>query len=307
MFCDETSVGAFSVSPQALARGDGEALFRILVATAMFQRRQDQQILRILRGIDPATAAELTEPAQLLKLVRRSTCPNIKSVELLRQSCDLTKDPRTRQGTCSARPSLECHLKDHTVVLKRYGHFGKMPTSLALAISEEAVADLPALLRRIVATNSTRMARAVALEGALCAAWRINQKLASMFLSAVTNPDLSPGFRPPWGQGLDWTYFVVVDSNVDGFLAAIGYAGPGSYDARRIFLRGLAARIDLSSLKRGLRAFNPRLVQQAMYLFMSATNRRALPNDCGHLGPATCTRCPQALAARCSVRHRAAA
>ena len=36
-------------------------------------------------------------------------------------------------------------------------------------------------------------------------------------------------------------------------------------------------------------------------------SRRALANDCGHLGPATCGRCPEGLRARCPVRHRATA
>lgn len=50
-----------------------------------------------------------------------------------------------------------------------------------------------------------------------------------MFLSMVTNPDLSPGMTS-WRDGLDWTYYVVVDSNVDLFLASIGYRGGKSYD-----------------------------------------------------------------------------
>jgi hypothetical protein len=307
MFCDAGSVGEFAVSAGAIKRGDAQAMFRVLVATAMFQRRQDQQILRILRGIDGATAAELTTPEQLLRLVRRSRCPNIKSVALLREGCDLAKDPRTGRGTCSSHPKLECHLKRHTVALKRYGHFGKMPTSVALAVHERGVADLAELRREILAKNRAALDRATALEAALCAAWRINQKLASMYLSAVTNPDLSPGYGAPWTQGIDWSYFVVVDSNVDNFLAGLGYNGPGTYDARREFVRSIAVRIDLRRLRRGLRGFNPRLVQQAMYLFMSATNRRALTADCGHQGPAACARCPNALAARCPVRHRAAA
>ena len=28
-------------------------------------------------------------------------------------------------GACSANPDTACHLKRHTVLLKRYGHFGK--------------------------------------------------------------------------------------------------------------------------------------------------------------------------------------
>jgi len=75
----------------------------------------------------------------------------------------------------------------------------------------------------------------------------VNQKIASMFLSGVTNPDLSDG-TAPWARGVDWTYFVVVDSNVDLFLASIGYGGGLSYDARREFIRAIAQHIDLSAL-----------------------------------------------------------
>ena len=57
----------------------------------------------------------------------------------------------------------------------------------------------------------------MALERELSRAWRVNQKIASMFLSMVTNPDLSRGVAP-WTRGIDWTYYVVVDSNVDLFL-----------------------------------------------------------------------------------------
>lgn len=51
-----------------------------------------------------------------------------------------------------------------------------------------------------------------------------------MFLSAISNPDLSPGLSP-WPGDLDWTYYVVIDSNVDLFLASIRYRGGASYDA----------------------------------------------------------------------------
>ncbi|HET7756328.1 MAG TPA: hypothetical protein VFK87_03645, partial [Steroidobacteraceae bacterium] len=82
---------------------------------------------------------------------------------------------------------------------------------------------------------------------------------------AQSNPDLSSGMAP-WTHGLDWTYFVVVDSNVDLFLAASGYSGGRSYDARRAFVQKIADRIDLRRLDRRLRKYNPRLVQQAMNL-----------------------------------------
>ena len=45
MFCDSERVGAFAVDRRAVRAGDGRALFRLLVATAMFQRRQDVQVV----------------------------------------------------------------------------------------------------------------------------------------------------------------------------------------------------------------------------------------------------------------------
>jgi hypothetical protein len=126
-----------------------------------------------------------------------------------------------------------------------------------------------------------------------------------MFLSAVTNPDLSKGLDP-WAAGVDWTYFVVVDSNVDLFLGSIGYAGLGTYEARRAFVQALARRIDLRAIDRRVRSYNPRLVQQAMYVFMSAANRRAAPSDCAHLAPVACEACPSALSRRCLLRSTGA-
>lgn len=126
----------------------------------------------------------------------------------------------------------------------------------------------------------------------------MNQKIASMFLSMITNPDLSRGMAP-WTRGIDWTHYVVVDSNVDLFLASIGYNGLGTYDARRDFIRELARGIDLTEFDGPLQSYNPRLVQQAMYLFMSTTNRRAAAADCMHMAPSACATCPRVLCRRC--------
>lgn len=304
MFCDRARVGAFAVERSALRAGDGRALFRLLVATSMFQRRQDVQILRILRGISRRDADEIADAGRLLRLVDRCACPNIRSTIALTERCDLSKDERTGEGTCAANPDVACHLKRHTVLLKRYGHFGKVPTSLALMVREAGGPDLAAVRRGVLRRISDPLARARALEAELSRAWRVNRKIASMFLSAVTNPDLSRGLSP-WSRGIDWTYFVVVDSNVDLFLASIRYRGGSSYDARREFVGALAREIDLSKLDPSLHAFNPRVVQQAMYLFMSVANRRAAPVDCMHLGPAVCAKCPTSLSVRCPVRQRA--
>lgn len=302
-FCSPRHVGHFACDRAGLEAGDGRQLFKLLVATAMFQRRQDVQILRILRGIGSADSRELSSQRRLLTLADRNSCPHSRDLEALITRCDLRKD--AGEGTCGTRPNTACYLKRHTELLKRYGHFGKVPTSIALMLRDVGAADLPSLRAATFSTFSDPQDRAATLEQLLSRAWRVNQKIACMFLSAVAVPDLSP-VAPPWTKGVDWTWFVVVDSNVDLFLASIGYNGAGTYDARRNFLRSLAGRIDLSALRPHLKPYNPRLVQQAVYLFMSAANRRATTRDCSKQGAERCARCPAELASRCPLARREA-
>lgn len=298
MFFRRARVGAFAVRQAAFARGEPRALFRALVATAMFQRRQDVQILRILRGISSRDVLELTSAQRLLSLADGTPCATLRSTTRLKEECDLTKDRRTGVGVCLRNPRVRCALKRHTVLLKRYGHFGKVPTSIALSIREHGATDLRGLHAQVMRSATGPRQRAVALEAALSRAWRVSQKIASMFLSMVSNPDL--GQRAPWASGVDWTYFVVVDSNVDLFLRSIRYKGPLAYDARRSFIEALSRRIDLRAKDRRVHEYNPRVVQQAMYLFMSAANRRAAGADCR--GAAACASCAPILKSRCPLR-----
>lgn len=300
MFCDPARVGPFAVDRRTLRVGDGRALFRLLVATAMFQRRQDVQILRILQGMGAADAAEISDAERLRALVDDGECAHMRTTRALAESCNLDKDPRTRKGCCEANPGVACHLKRHTVLLKRYGHFGKVPTSIALMVRESGATDLPGLRQLVMKRVRDPLARAQTLERELSRAWRVNKKIASMFLSMITNPDLSRGLAP-WSRGIDWTYYVVIDTNVDLFLASIGYKGTGTYDARRDFIREVAQRIDLTEFDSALSPYNPRLVQQAMYLFMSTANRRAAVSDCIHSAPIGCATCPRALRSRCAA------
>jgi hypothetical protein len=167
-------------------------------------------------------------------------------------------------------------------------------------LSEVGVRDLPALRSRALAEAAEPLARARFIESALMRVWRVNRKISAMFLSALCNPDLGPP-RAPWREGIDWTRFVVIDSNTDLYLSSLGYSGSGTYDARLEFIRALSCRIDLARLAPGLHSFNPRIVQQAMYTFMSRTNRLAAAVDCSHR-PGACVRCPAVLATRCPLR-----
>ena len=301
MFYDRQCVGNLAVSPRDLREGRPGALFKVLVATAMFQRQRDAQVMRILRDLHPRTAREIGSLGRLARLAAESRCSHARSNNDLLTRCDLAKDPLSKQGTCGEQPALPCHLKQHTEQLRRYGHFGKVPTSAALAVREAGYRDLRHLHRLVVREASSPSEAALRLEEALSRSWRISQKIACMFLSVATNPDLGDN-NAPWAQGVDWNHFVVVDSNVDLFLDRIGYSGRGSYSARRSFVQALARRVDLAATRAELQPYNARLVQQAMYLFMSASNRRSLRRDCSHRGPAACGKCPGPLRTTCALR-----
>jgi hypothetical protein len=294
-------VGEFAISPEEFRTGASPALFRLLVATTMFQRRQDQQVLRILRGMSRDQVSELTSPRRLVSLAEQCACPRARSQATLISECDLYKDD-LRRGTCRAAPQVECHLKRHAVWLKRYGHFGKVPTSAALMLQEAGARTVSDLYRSCLKNHDSPRDRAQALEATLSNTWRVSQKIAAMFLSVLSNPDLG-SVSPPF-RDLDWTYFVVIDSNTDLFLRSIRYVGPWTYAARREFIWGLAAQIDLSKHKSTVSPYNPRIVQQAAYVFMSRSNRRASLRDCWRIGPGNCSRCPQPLRTRCPARRR---
>jgi hypothetical protein len=299
MFCRRESVGFFAVDRGALERGEAEALFRLLVTITMFQRLSDVQIMRTLRSIGEDEARELTDANSLLRLAD-TDCDLSTSLSNLLTRCDLSKDEQGR-GCCGARPQTACALKRHTVTLRRYGHFGKMPMSIALALRDSGVDDLPSLRASVWRATQDPLDRAMRLESAISKAWRVNHKIAAMFLSAVTNRALA-GDLAPWSDGVDAEYFVVVDSNVDLALEALGYTGPRTYAARRQFVTALAAHVRLDRMRTGLPCARPRIVQQGLYLFMSKSNRRANSRDCHHGGPAACALCPTALSEVCPLR-----
>lgn len=300
-FCRPSAVGEFAANRDTLERGDDDELFKLLVTVAMFQRLRDALVMNILRGISARDAAVLTSVGSLATLAQNGPCAHMRANEGLLQSCDLTKD-KDGNGCCSAEPNAACHMKEHTALLKRYGHFGKMPTSAALVVTQGG-GGLGRLRRDVFAASRDPLGRAHQLASRISEIWRVSDKLASMFLSLVCAPHMGLE-SPPWKAGIDWTWFVVVDRNVDLFLESIGYDGHGTYEARRAFVRELAAKVDLQAIDSAWPAFHPRLVQQAMYLFMGASNRRASATDCRHW--CSCAKCPAVLFRRCPVRSMGA-
>jgi hypothetical protein len=299
MFCSAERLGDFALKPTALRRGDGKALFQLLVGTVLFQRQRDLQVMSILRGLSKTDIEDLTDVPQLLGRALEHSCGHAHRTTTLHSECDLRKDAKGH-GVCSRPASGRCHLKRHAELLRRYGDFGKMPTSAALLLHEGGQPSLSALFHHVCRTHQTKLGRAVALEAQLLRVWRVSHKIANMYLSVLANPDLNPG--GPWWGKLDWTYFVVVDSNVEQFFESVQLQTPSDYKARREFIQALARTIDLRLFRRDLHAYNPRLVQQALYVFMSASNRRESSTDCSKNSPPTCADCARQLSSRCQVR-----
>jgi len=203
---------------------------------------------------------------------------------------------------CVAKWAWMCVTPWSRINLAKHTDFGKMPTSAALVVREAGAADLSAAFRKIINEARGPRARARAMEELVCRVWHVHQKLAAMYLALLTNPDPHLGFGT-FTDGIDWRHFVVVDSNVTNFLEWIGYRGYSTYDARRAFVRALAAEIDLGRLDAMFSGTNPRLTQQAFYIFASATNRRAIDRDCSHLGPTACVACPRPVATLCPLEY----
>jgi hypothetical protein len=297
-FVDRSLLGAFTADRSAFSRGEGYALTKVLVACTFFQKRQDQQVLRILKQMRPQDAATLTDVSRIRSLLASASCEHLRTLEAVGRDCRLTKEPASGKPTCQW-PRRRCHLKEHTVVMKRYGHFGKIPTTVALMLDSYGVTDLRSLRASIFAATSDPGQRADQLQRALCRIWRVADKISAMFLSAVSNPDLSE-VPVPWVEGMAWQRFVVVDSNTDAFLRLIGYDTAVPYEARRNFINEIARKVDIRRLHRQCASFNPRVIQQAMYVFMGRTSRRANPADCCN-APGACARCPRPLRGMCPV------
>lgn len=109
---------------------------------------------------------------------------------------------------------------------------------------------------------------------ALSRAWRVNEKISSMFLFMVWT-GFNAGCCRPARSGLASFHR---DRQQHRPLPRGDWLqrNRNRPEARRRFLRALSERLDLKRVRPDVRRDNPRLVQQAMYLFMSVTNRRAI-------------------------------
>jgi len=289
-------VGPFAVDLAALNARDNEALFSLLVLMGLYQSRRDVDIMRIQRTMRPRTAERLTSTARLSRLITDARCERLRTAQTFDSGCDVHRDLVRGVAACEYRPRTACHVKDATLAIGRMGDMGMLPTSALLHIG-------PLGLQRWVddacAATPSPVERAAQLVARLSMIRRIGRKLATMYVSALSVPELSPGFAP-WYPDIDGSRLVVVDANVARVVAHLRHGfGAKTYDHTATWLSGVADQIDLRSFGREWPARSPRLVQQALYVFGSRSNRVTRHDVCAKQ---RCGRCPSSACPFAGVR-----
>jgi hypothetical protein len=286
-YCDPERVGHFAVDPTDLAAGKPSALFQLFVALSMFQARRDTVIMAQQRAMPRAEVALLSSTATIRRAVRVSPCERLRSAEAFDEGCDVRKS--VGGANCGHRPSEPCHVKRATVSLRRMGDMGKLPTSAWLRLWNDG--RFLACIRTVQERGNDPAARAEELVRQFESVHRVGRKLATMFVSALSTPALAPGLTP-WFPAVDGNALVVIDTNVARVVDALRSSrAPAKYAARAEWVRRHAERVDLRKFGVDLPAYSPRLVQQAIYVFASRSNRVAREDPCSR-GPA-CAGCVQ--------------
>jgi hypothetical protein len=276
-------VGAFAITPGSLAAGREDALFRLLVLMAMYQSRRDVDIMAIQRGMSRASATALVSRRRLRVLVESARCELPRDRHAFDDACTVRRDFDRGRATCDRHPRTPCHVKDATMAIGRMGDMGKLATSAWLHV--DAGGGLRSLVDDAVGASEGAGAAADRMVAHLAQIHRIGTKLATMYVSALSTPALAPGLAPWWPR-VNGNHLVVVDANVGRVVDLLRPSGPRTYAARSAWFRGAAARIDLRSFRRDWPQCSPRLVQQAVYVFRSQSNRRAAGDACS--GTARC-------------------
>jgi hypothetical protein len=165
---------------------------------------------------------------------------------------------------------------------------GKVPTSAWLHLWKNG--RLQRELAAVLAADPDPAARAELLVERFATVYRVGRKLATMFVSALSTPSLYPGLTP-WFPQIDGSALVVVDTHVAHMVDLLRRsAAETSYESRVTWIRERAARINLQAFHRHLPSYGARLVQQAIYVFRSKSNRVARGDQCQKTGP--CSDCP---------------
>jgi hypothetical protein len=79
-----------------------------------------------------------------------------------------------------------------------------------------------------------------------------------------------------------------------------------AYGARRAFVEAFAIRVDLEKMYAGLGRYNPRIVHQALCLFMIESNRASSMEDSSYRVPSYCKRYSRAFVSSFGVNYAGA-
>jgi len=270
-YCDPARSGRLAVAPEPLAAGDPDALFKLFVAFSMFQARRDTVILAQQRAMTAREADALVSASYVERVIASSPCEALKSPDFASQC---TVDLRESHVDCRSMPGQPCHVKDATRALKRTGDMGKIPSSAWIhAWSGEKLARTI-----VIVGGAAREKRGALLIQHFSGVHRIGEKLATMFVSALSTPALARGLTP-WFPLIDGNQLLVIDTNVARAVDTLG-CPVKTYRGRAAWLRRLANRLDLAEFNSDVPRRSPRLVQQALFMFCSRSNRKSRVDPC---------------------------
>lgn len=289
-YCDPVQVGYFASEPSAIARGDEGSLFKLFVTMAMYQARRNTVIMAQQRAMDTKIVDMFTSLRRLQRLQGQSKCQCLRKMEFFDRDCSVQK--RLGVVTCGHHPLWSCHIKETSKIMLRMGDMGKFPTSAWFHCWKDG--QFKKEYNRILNEEINPRLRAVMLVKYFSKAHRVGQKLATMFVSALSVPALAPGLTP-WFPAVDGSDLVVVDTNVAQVVDLLRKGlGAQTYEARSNWVRKQARRIDLHKYSSSyLPQYSPRIIQQAIYHFRSKSNRVAMGNLCS--GSKMCRRCLKTL------------
>lgn len=289
-YCDPERIGAFAVARERLAAGEDDAVFRVFVTLSMYQALRDVVIMRQQRTLPLASMRVLADLGFVEHAIENHACAMLRSRELFDDGCDVSKH---HEGVdCGNHPGSPCHVKDATRAFNRMADMGKLPTSAWFRLWRDG--GLRKLLVKVCGEEPEPTRRAVLLVDAFARVHRVGRKLATMFVSALSTPALAPGLTP-WFPEIDGNNLVVIDTNVARAVDTLRESGAlKTYDAREQWIREQARRLDLREYGCDLPANSPRLVQQALYVFCSKSNRIAQRDACAER-ESLCERCSPEL------------
>lgn len=275
-YCNAGLIGHFAVTPEELREARPATIFKVFITMSMYQARRDVLIMDQQRKMPLTTVLELTDPNKLQELSEFYSCEYFASASLFEQYCNVYK----REGNvdCEHRTGLPCQVKSASVALLRTGDMGKLPTSAWLYLGKQGL--LLEVLAHVKKATKNPGKRAELLVDHFSAVYRVGKKLATMFVSALSTPALAPDLAP-WFPEIDGSSLVVVDTHVARAVDLLRKTKtPHTYEARAVWLQKQAKSIELSKFNSEVPNYSPRLLQQALYMFGSKSNRRERRDPC---------------------------